>query len=205
MFLVVGLGNPGDRYADTRHNVGFWVVDRLAEAAGAHSFEKKFKARVARVRIGTQDVFLMKPETFMNLSGESVGPAVGFFKVPVNQVVVVHDDLDLDVGRVKLKKGGGHGGHNGLRSLIQHLPASDFLRVRLGIGRPPPRWEATDYVLGRFSGEDAELAAQAVEDAAEAVKQIVSEGIGRAMNRFNRNEERSGEEPAGGPAKRSVR
>lgn len=189
MRLVVGLGNPGSKYADTRHNVGFWVVDRLAEEAGVLVFEKKFKARVAKARLpGTaEDCMLMKPETFMNLSGESLGPALGFYKSSLEDVVVIHDDLDLDVGRLKLKKGGGHGGHNGLRSLVQHLPGNGFLRVRVGIGRPPPRWETTNYVLGRFPAEETQAVADAVAEAADAVKAILAEGIGQAMNRFNRS------------------
>jgi PTH1 family peptidyl-tRNA hydrolase len=188
MRLVVGLGNPGDKYASTRHNIGFWVVDRLADTSGVAVFEKKFKARVAKTRVAGQDCLLMKPETYMNLSGESVGPALGFYKASVEEMVVVHDDLDLDVGRIKLKRGGGHGGHNGLKSLVQHLPGNGFSRVRVGIGRPPPRWDTSAYVLGRFGSEDTEVVSRAVVEAAEAVEAILSEGIGRAMNRYNRTE-----------------
>ncbi|MEM1024424.1 MAG: aminoacyl-tRNA hydrolase [Myxococcota bacterium] len=190
MHFVVGLGNPGAKYADTRHNVGFWVIDRLADEAGVTVFEKKFKARLARARVGGEDCILMKPETFMNLSGESVGPALGFHKTSVDHLIVIHDDLDLDVGRLKLKKGGGHGGHNGLRSLAQHLPSSGYARVRIGIGRPPPRWDTSSYVLGRFGSEEASSVDGAVDEAADAVKTILAEGIGRAMNRFNRDPEK---------------
>ena len=136
MWLVVGLGNPDAKYRGTRHNVGFEVVDLLAERATTTLSEKKFKAQMAKARLGGTDVVLLEPQTYMNLSGESVGPALGFYKLGVEQVLVVHDELDLELGKCRLKKGGGHGGHNGLRSLIQHLPSAEFIRVRVGIGRP---------------------------------------------------------------------
>lgn len=186
MFFIVGLGNPGSKYADTRHNVGFEVVDLLADRAGVTVSDKKFKARVARGRLAGADCFFMKPETYMNLSGESVGPALGFFKGDVSDVVVVHDDLDIDVGRLKLKVGGGHGGHNGLRSLMRHLPSDRFLRVRLGVGRPPAQWDPADYVLSRFAAEERGAVEDAVEAAADAVEMIVTKGMSRAMERFNR-------------------
>lgn len=189
MFFIVGLGNPGGKYADTRHNVGFEVVDLLADRAGVSISDKKFKARVARGRLAGADCFFMKPETFMNLSGESVGPALGFFKGDVGDVVVVHDDIDIDVGRLKIKVGGGHGGHNGLRSLIEHLPSDRFIRVRLGVGRPPPRWDPADYVLSRFVADERGAVEDAVEAAADAVELIVTKGVSRAMERFNRKVE----------------
>ncbi len=198
MYFVVGLGNPGAKYADTRHNVGFWVIDRLADEAGVTVFEKKFKARLARACIDGEDCFLMKPETFMNLSGESVGPALGFHKKSVDHLVVVHDDVDLEVGRLKLKRGGGHGGHNGLRSLAQHLPSPGYVRVRIGIGRPPPRWDTAAYVLGKFASEEQADVERAVSEAADAVKVILTEGIDRAMNRFNRGPETAAGEGAPG-------
>src|SRR5688572_24653947 len=119
MWLIVGLGNPGEEYRGTRHNVGFEVADVLAERAGTRFSDRKFKARVARGRIGDAECILIEPQTFMNLAGESVGPASGFFKLATSEIIVIHDDLDLEVGRLKLKQGGGHGGHNGLRSLIE--------------------------------------------------------------------------------------
>lgn len=196
MYFVVGLGNPGAKYADTRHNVGFWVIDRLADEAGVTVFDKKFKARLARARIEGEDCILMKPETFMNLSGESVGPALGFHKETVDHLVVIHDDLDLDVGRLKLKKGGGHGGHNGLKSLAQHLPSPGYARVRIGIGRPPPRWDTAAYVLGKFGSEEQAKVDRVLDEAADAVKSILTEGIGRAMNQFNRGPETASGEGA---------
>ena len=187
MFLVVGLGNPGREYELTRHNVGFMVVDALAERVGVQVCDKKFKARVGRARLEGEDCLLMKPETYMNLSGESVGPALGFFKLSTAQVIVVHDELDLPLGTVRLKKGGGHGGHNGLRSLKQHLPDDGFVRIRIGIGRPPPQWDSADYVLSRFAPEERAAADRALNDAADAVRAVLADGIGKAMGHFNRD------------------
>jgi PTH1 family peptidyl-tRNA hydrolase len=187
MFLVVGLGNPGKEYEDTRHNVGFRAVDALAGRAGVRSFDKKFRAEIARVDLGGADCLLMKPQTFMNLSGEAVGPALGFYKLTTADVVVLHDELDVEPGRLKLKKGGGHGGHNGLRSLLQHLPDDGFVRVRMGIGRPPPRWDPADYVLGRFGGAERTQAEKVIEEAADAVEAIIRAGLPRAMALYNRS------------------
>lgn len=187
MFLVVGLGNPGREYEQTRHNVGFMVVDALAERASARVSDKKFKARVGRARLQGEDCLLMKPETFMNLSGESVGPALGFFKLATQQVIVLHDELDLPLGKLKMKKGGGHGGHNGLRSLKKHLPDDGFVRIRIGIGRPPPQWDSADYVLSKFNRDEWTELDRVVNDAADAVEAIFKDGIGKAMGRFNRD------------------
>lgn len=191
MRLIVGLGNPGREYEETRHNVGFMVVEALAERAGVAVSDKKFKARVGRARIAGCDCLLMKPQTYMNLSGASVGPALGFYKLTTGDLVVVHDDLDLEAGRIKLKQGGGHGGHNGLRSLKTHLPDDGFIRVRVGIGRPPPRWDPTDYVLGRFSREERGPAVTAVDVAVDAVESILTLGIAKAMGRINGSAKRN--------------
>lgn len=187
MFVIVGLGNPGHEYEDTRHNVGFRVIDMLAERAGARLSDKKFKARVGRARLCGEDCLLMKPETFMNLSGEAVGPAMGFFKVPTTQVIVVHDELDVPLGRLKMKKGGGHGGHNGLRSLKKHLPDDGFVRLRVGIGRPPPQWESADYVLSKFNRDERASIDSVLDEAADAVQAILTDGVAKAMGRFNRD------------------
>lgn len=186
MYFVVGLGNPGPKYADTRHNVGFGVVERIAERAGILLSDKKFKARVGRGRWAGEDCLLMLPQTFMNLSGESVGPALGFFKGTLDQVIVVHDELDLPVGTFRLKRGGGHGGHNGLRSLMKHLPGPGFIRVRVGIGRPPPQWDPADYVLGRFTSEESAMVDGVLDEAVEAIEVVITRGLDPAMNRFHR-------------------
>ena len=187
MRLVVGLGNPGREYDDTRHNVGFRVVDKLADRIGVNVDDKKFRARVGRGRVGGEAALLMKPQTYMNVSGESVGPALGFFKATTEDVVVIHDELDLPLGRIKLKRGGGHGGHNGLRSLIKHLPDDRFVRIRIGVGRPPPQWDAADYVLSKFRSEEWSEVDKALATAADAVEVILKDGISKAMAEFNRD------------------
>lgn len=196
MWLVVGLGNPGREYEDTRHNIGFMVVDALADRAGVKISDKKFKARLARAKIGGQDCWLLKPETYMNLSGESVGPAAGFFKIPTSNVIVVHDEMDIELGRLKLKTGGGHGGHNGLRSLKQHLPDDGFHRVRVGVDRPPnAEWDPADWVLSRFRSEEQEKLEGALKDAQSAVSAILRHGMAKAMNRYNRTEKKKAAKP----------
>ncbi len=186
MKLLVGLGNPGPEYARTRHNVGFLVADEVARAFGAAFTLGKFGADVAEARASGERVWIMKPLTYMNHSGEAVGAAVRFWKLDLADVVVVHDDLELEPFRVQVKVGGGDGGHNGLRSLNAHLGSRDYVRVRVGVGRPPPRMDPADYVLGRFGrGEDAALT-DCVEWAREAAKVAVLEGAVAAMNQFNR-------------------
>ncbi|MEL7369631.1 MAG: aminoacyl-tRNA hydrolase [Myxococcota bacterium] len=187
MRLVVGLGNPGREYDDTRHNVGFHVVDKLADRISTSIDDKKFKARIGRGRLGDDAALLMKPQTYMNLSGESVGPALGFYKLTTEDVIVLHDDLDLPLGRLKLKRGGGHGGHNGLRSLMKHLPDDRFIRVRIGIGRPPPRWDTADYVLSKFKADEWPMVDKVLATAADAVESICTHGISKAMAQFNQD------------------
>lgn len=152
-YLVVGLGNPGAEYAGTRHNIGFMAVDALADAATASSWQRKFKGQIATASLADHNVILLKPMTFMNLSGESVGAALNFYKLAPTDVIVFHDDIDLQPGQVKVKQGGGHAGHNGLRSLDEHI-GKDYWRVRLGIGRPENKDEVHDYVLHNFARAD---------------------------------------------------
>ncbi|MBZ0117671.1 MAG: aminoacyl-tRNA hydrolase [Sandaracinaceae bacterium] len=183
MHLVVGLGNPGPKYRGNRHNVGFMVVDRLARAAGVE-LRDKFKGLHARARVAGQDVALLEPTTFMNLSGESVQPAMRFFKVEPSELVVVHDELDLPFGTVRLKQGGGAAGHNGLRSIIQHCGGADFARVRIGIGRPP-HGSVESWVLSDFDAlESAELD-DVLQQAALAVEMLIRQGLAAAMNAVN--------------------
>ncbi|HTK65676.1 MAG TPA: aminoacyl-tRNA hydrolase [Pseudonocardia sp.] len=186
--LVVGLGNPGPKYADTRHNVGFAVVDRLAARAG-----ERFKAHkasgntseVAEARLVGRRVVLAKPRSYMNVSGGPVAGVLRYFGVPPTGLIVVHDDLDLDFGAIRLKRGGGEGGHNGLRSISQSLGTKDYLRVRFGIGRPPGRQDPADFVLRRFtSGERTEVDL-AVELAADAVEALLTDTLEHAQNRFH--------------------
>lgn len=186
MKLVVGLGNPGEEYARTRHNVGFIVADRLAAQARASFTAKKFAAELAEARLGPERVWIMKPQTYMNASGEAVGAALRFWKLGLEDLVVVHDDLELESFRVQLKIGGGHGGHNGIKSLNAHVGGPDYARVRVGVGRPPQFMDPADYVLGKFAkADEAELEA-CVEQATEAARLAVELGAARAMNKVNR-------------------
>jgi peptidyl-tRNA hydrolase, PTH1 family len=184
--LVVGLGNPGKEYAGTRHNVGFEVVDVLARRHGARLKSGKERALVDEVRIDGQRVALAEPTTYMNLSGESVAPLVRRFGIDdPTRLVIVQDELDLPTGRVRVKVGGGLAGHNGLRSIKAHLHTDAFVRVRIGIGRPPSKEHGADHVLKRVGKSDREALAVAVEEAADAVELIVARGADAAMNQVN--------------------
>ena len=179
-WLVVGLGNPGPKYADTRHNIGFMVVDELARHAGV-SFKEKFKGHVARASLGGADVILLKPMTFMNVSGVSVGACATFFKIPPERTLVVHDELDLSFGTLRLKLGGGHAGHNGLRSIFAHY-GKTFARLRCGIGRPGHAGPVTGHVLGRFDASERAEIDDVITTAVEAVEAVLREGPTLAMN-----------------------
>ena len=186
MKLLVGLGNPGLEYARTRHNVGYRVVEEVARELGASFTLRRFGAEVAETRSSTHRLWIVKPLTYMNHSGESVGPALRFWKLEPKDLVVVHDDLELDPFRVQVKMGGGHGGHNGLKSLLAHLGTSEYPRVRVGVGRPPPAVDPADYVLGRFANSEEKELEDCVLQAAAAARKAVDEGVVKAMNEFNR-------------------
>ncbi len=186
MKLVVGLGNPGEGYARTRHNVGFLVADRLAHALGTEFTVRKFASELAEGRSGREKVWIMKPQTYMNHSGDAVGPALHFWKLGLDDLVVLHDDIELDPFRVQLKVGGGHGGHNGLRSVNAHVGGAEYARVRVGVGRPAPVVDPTDWVLGRWSKEEEAEVEACVERAAEAARLAVELGPAKAMNQVNR-------------------
>ena len=182
--LVVGLGNPGREYARNRHNAGWMVVEELARRHGG-SWKSKFNGQLSEIRLDGHKLALLKPETYMNESGRSVSAAARFFKVPAESILVVHDDVDLEPGRLQARRGGGLAGHNGLRSLGQHLGTQDFLRLRIGVGRPgrgDPR-PVKDWVLSPFAPE--EDADALVTRAADAVETIVREGLEAAQQRFN--------------------
>ena len=185
MFLVVGLGNPGRQYQGNRHNVGFRIVDQLAARAGASSPREKYGAELFEIALGTERVLLCKPMEFMNVSGQAVRHVAGFHKIPAAQTIVVHDELDVPFGRLKLGTGGGAGGHNGVRSIIADLGTPDFVRVRVGIDRPPPNWKGADYVLANFTGAEQNELPAFVDRAADAVEEIVARGLPAAMNKFN--------------------
>ena len=186
--VVVGLGNPGPRYAGTRHNAGFLVLDLLAIRAGG-SF-KAFKgsggqAEILETRIGSRPVILMKPTTYMNESGGPVAGVARFYKVPVEHIVAVHDELDLPFGVLRLKSGGGEAGHNGLRSLVASLGSKDFARVRFGVGRPPGRQDAADYVLRDFATPERKELEFLIDRAADSVESILVAGLEAAQNEYN--------------------
>ena len=184
-WLVVGLGNPGSGYAATRHNAGFMVVDLLAERMGGRFKGHKSGADVVEGRILGQRVVLAKPKSFMNLSGGPTVATQNFFKVPVEQLVVVHDELDIDYGQLRLKRGGGDGGHNGLKSITKSLGSKEYLRVRFGIGRPPGRQDPADYVLKPFASVEAKELSLNVDRAADAVEALLTGSLEAAQNRYH--------------------
>lgn len=182
MLLVVGLGNPGPKYANTRHNVGFMVLDRVADALKAGPYREKFSGVFTRVN--TPDVVLLKPMTFMNLSGESVQAAMKFFKLETKDILVVYDELDLAFGDCRLKLGGGAAGHNGIKSMIQHCGGDGFGRLRVGIGKPR-HGDASPHVLGEFSASERAELGDVLSHAALGVQSVIDKGIASAMNAFN--------------------
>ena len=185
-WLVVGLGNPGAKFENTRHNIGFMVADQLAEELRIPVQKLKFKALTNTAELGGQKILLMKPVTFMNLSGEAVRPAADFYKVPPDHILVISDDTALPAGKLRIRKGGSAGGHNGLKSIIQHLGTDQFPRLRIGVGeKPHPDYDMADWVLGKFQGEDKKAVDEAVKRAAQAVECILSQGLDKGMNRFN--------------------
>jgi peptidyl-tRNA hydrolase, PTH1 family len=186
IFLIVGLGNPGAEYAKTRHNAGFLLVSKLAERWKASwALEKKFNARVAKAERNDGRILLCEPQTFMNASGETVGPLVGFYRVPLNRLLVAVDDADLPFGEIRLRPSGSSGGHHGLESIEQHLGTREFARLRIGIGRQAGAREITGYVLGRFSPAETELAEKVLSAAADQTEVWLKAGIQKAMSQFN--------------------
>jgi PTH1 family peptidyl-tRNA hydrolase len=184
--LLVGLGNPGKEYERTRHNVGWLVLDEIAAAARASIDRKKFGAELGEAEVDGVRTLLLKPQTYMNLSGEAVGPAARFYKVEPRDVVAVQDELDLEWGRVQIKVGGGHGGHNGIRSLISHLGSPDFVRIRVGIGRPGGKKEVVGHVLGGFDKKESEELPFVLGRAAEAIRCVLKNVPTRCMSEFNK-------------------
>lgn len=186
-WLVVGLGNLGEEYERTRHNAGFEVVDLLAQSLGVRIQRLKFKALIAAVDIGDQKVLLMKPTTYMNLSGEAVEQAVSFYKVPPEHILVISDEVALPPGKLRIRASGSAGGHNGLKNIILHLHSDQFPRIRVGVGnKPHPDYDMADWVLGRPMGEDRKALDEAEKKAAEAIGVILEKGLDRAMEKYNR-------------------
>lgn len=185
-WLIVGLGNPGREYERTRHNVGFRTVELLAKTAGAKLDRAKFRGLTCTGTLAGQKVLLLKPETFMNNSGEAVQLAAMFYRVPISRILVVSDDISLPVGRIRVRAEGSAGGHNGLKSIISHLGSQDFPRVRIGVGaKPHPDYDLADWVLSNFSAEEEKALAPAVEHAAAAVLELIQNGPQSAAGKFN--------------------
>lgn len=183
--VVAGLGNPGDKHADTLHNAGFWCVDELARRAGAaFGYEKRFDAEVARIRLEGADLWLAKPQSYMNLSGQPLRGLLDYYRAETSELLVVHDEIDLPPGTVRLKCGGGHGGHNGLRDVIRHCGAN-FLRLRIGVGHPGSKEQVTGYVLKKAKADDRVTLDAAVDAAADAVGAVVADGLEAAMKKLH--------------------
>lgn len=186
VWLLVCLGNPGEKYENTRHNVGFMTADEIGERVHMPIQKLKFKALTNICELGGEKVLVMKPVTYMNLSGEAVRQAADFYKIPPERVLVISDDVSLPVGRLRIRAGGSAGGHNGLKSIIGHLGTDQFPRIKIGVGeKPHPDYDLADWVLGKFTGEDKKTIDDAVKRAADAAECVIREGPERAMNRFN--------------------
>ena len=186
MKIFVGLGNPTKEYAATKHNVGFMLADKVAAELGAENWRENFNALIAESFLDGEKILIVKPQTFMNASGDSVVPLVDYYKVDVTNLIVAHDDMDLPVGKIRLRPGGSGGGHRGIASIIQNFGGlKNFPRVRIGIGRPPENWSVNGHVLSPFNDEDAAKISAALDELVPAVICIFREGIDNAMNKFN--------------------
>ena len=185
--LIAGLGNPGPEYRETRHNAGFMVIDHLSSLANIPIARKAFAGLCGEGRWHGERLFLLKPQTFMNLSGRSVAEALRFYKLPLESLIVIHDELDIPFGQVKIKEGGGHGGHNGLRSLLAELGSGDFVRVRVGIGRPS-KGDPVKYVLGNFGKDEAPLLPRLLDGVCDLLALLLREGAPKSMSLYHRKD-----------------
>lgn len=185
MYLIVGLGNPGDKYKYTKHNLGFMVLDYFASLHSIEINKIKHKAVLGEGLIGQEKVILAKPQTYMNLSGESVYELVHWYKADISRLIIIYDDADLDLGRIRIRKDGSSGTHNGMKSIVYILNTDKFPRIRIGIGKQPDYMDLADYVLGRFKDEEIPLMEEAVKNSALATEEIIKNGIDSAMNKYN--------------------
>lgn len=187
MYIIVGLGNPGKDYQNTRHNIGFDVIDTLADMAGISVIEKRHKAIIGKGVIDGQKVILVKPQTYMNLSGESVREVIDYYKVDEEEeLIVISDDISLDVGMLRVRKKGSAGGHNGLKNIIQHLGHDTFMRIKMGVGEKPKGYDLADYVLGHFTQDERKTMDAAAKSATEAIRMMMAGDVDKAMNMFNK-------------------
>ena len=184
-WVVAGLGNPGAQYSRSRHNAGFMTIDRIAKAKNAEPSRRRFKGVTAEIMLAGKPAILVKPQTFYNLSGECISDLLGYFKIAPEHLIVVHDELDLEAGRLRIKQGGGDAGNRGVRSIAEALGTTDFIRVRIGIGRPPADEETKDYLLRATTAAEKQALAPILERAADAVEAIAEHGLEAAMNRYN--------------------
>ena len=186
MFIIAGLGNPGKDYKNTRHNIGFDVIDVIAEKHNISVIEKKHKAIIGKGVIEGKKVILVKPQTYMNLSGESLREIIDYYKVdPTEELIVISDDISLNPGNIRIRKKGSAGGHNGLKSIIQHLGTDAFMRIKMGVGEKPKGYDLADYVLGHFTGDERKIMDEAATSAEEAVRLMMQGDVEAAMNKFN--------------------
>ncbi len=185
IYIIVGLGNPGSRYDNTRHNVGFDTIDYLSAKLGIRVSKIGFKSIYGEGEVEGKKIILCKPQTFMNLSGETVRDIVAWYKIPVENIIIIYDDIDLEPGKIRVRPKGSSGTHNGMKSVIYQLQSQDFPRVRIGIGRAPEKWDLADYVLSKFSKADREIINKSIEMAANAAIMIAARGVAEAMNTFN--------------------
>lgn len=185
MKIIAGLGNPGSEYEKTKHNVGFMFVDALAEKLGVTDWKDKFDAKIGEARIGVEKVLLVKPQTYMNESGQAIGPLMNFYKLDVEDLIVIHDDMDIPAGTIRIRKKGSAGGHNGIKSVLAHVGDEHFARVRIGIGRPLPGWTVVNHVLAPFVPEDVPKIDEAIKYLVPAVECIVTDDVDKAMNQYN--------------------
>lgn len=185
MYLIVGLGNPENEYAHTRHNMGFDTINQIAKNNNIQITKNKFKGLCESTIIQNQKVILLKPQTYMNLSGESVKEVAEFYNLKPEEIIVIYDDIDIEKGYIKIRKKGGAGSHNGMKSVVEELQSTDFARIRVGIGQPEFKSDMINYVIGKVSQEEQEILQQGVEKAAKSVEEILKNGIDIAMNKFN--------------------
>tara|TARA_B100001123_G_scaffold447733_1_gene606206 strand:+ start:405 stop:998 length:594 start_codon:yes stop_codon:yes gene_type:complete len=184
-FLLVGLGNPGKKYEETRHNIGFTFINSIAKKASINIDKSKFSSLCARYESGENYFLLSKPQTFMNESGKAVREIKNYYKIPIDKTIIVFDDLDLNVGQIRIKRGGGSGGHNGIKSIIEELSEDTFIRIRIGIGKPAKKTDVDQYVLSKFNQNEVSTIKEIIDISDEIIDDIVFKGIAFAMNKFN--------------------
>lgn len=186
MKLIVGLGNPGMQYAATRHNIGFEVLDSIAETYNISVIKNKYKALIGDGIIAGEKVILMKPQTYMNLSGEAVKACMDFHKISSEDLIVIYDDISLEIGQLRIRKSGSAGGHNGIKNIIAQIGTEEFPRIRFGVGEKPAGWDLANYVLGRFPEEEMKIVGPRIMDAVKATETMLKSGIDKAMNNYNK-------------------